>query len=338
MKKKDYYEILGVSRDASSEEIKKAYRKLALKYHPDKNNGDEKKEERFKEIAEAYSILNDEEKKAKYDNGGFDAFEDIGFNMNINDIIRDFMGGFNHKTQNKGQDIHIKVVLTLEEMYFGVTKKIKVNKKLICDACKGEMTTCKKCGGSGFILYTQRTNFGLSQIQMSCDECGGTGKVILNKNCKKCNSTGFVDSEEVIDINFKKGIYHGAQLNIQGKGNPIHNGINGDLIIQVLQYQNDRFERKGNDLYMTISNIPIINCLLGVDYELNLIDNKKLSIKMPKVINNGLLKLTSKGMPIYNKDNSYGDLYLNLSYKLPDKLSDKDINLLNKLKLSNNFK
>jgi molecular chaperone DnaJ len=349
MAKKDYYEVLGVSKNASADEIKKAYRKLALQHHPDKNPENKASEDKFKEIAEAFSVLSDDQKKTKYDNGGFDAFEGEGFNMDINDILRDFMGGFNgagfngagfnNKRQNKGQDILVKVALTLEEMYSGINKKIKINNKSLCPTCKGELKVCNECGGSGIKMHTQRSAFGMTQIQTACNRCEGTGKITSNEECKTCNSTGFIDTEEVISIDFKKGIYHGAQLVIKGKGNPIYDGINGDLIIQVLQYQNDRFERKGNDLYMINSiNVPIIDALLGVSYEFSSIDNIKLSVKTPKTINNRLVKLTKKGMPIYNNPNNYGDLYLNIAYKLPDKLSDDDIKLLKKLKLSKNFK
>jgi molecular chaperone DnaJ len=350
MVRKDYYKILGVSKDASADEIKKAYRRKSKELHPDRNKGDKQKEEQFKELAEAFSVLGDSSKRAQYDNGGFNEFEGGGFNMDINDIIRDFMGGFNNdifngggfnnRRQNKGQDVLVKVALTLEEMYTGVKKKIKIHKKSLCPTCKGEVKTCNECGGTGVKTHTQRSAFGITQTQTICNRCGGTGKIASNTTCKTCNSTGFIDTEEVIEIDFKKGLFHGAQLIMKGNGNPVYDGINGDLIIQVLQYQNDRFERKGNDLYMNISNIPIIDVLLGLDYEFNTIDGAKLSIKIPKTINNGLLKLSKKGMPIYNNSDTtdYGDLYLNISYKLPDKLNDNEIKLLKKLKLSENFK
>ena len=278
MAKRDYYEVLGVSKDATDDELKKAYRKLAIKYHPDKNPGDKEAEEKFKEAAEAYDVLRDKDKRARYDQfghagvdgqGGFGG----GAGMNMDDIFSMFgdifgggfggFGGFGSRSNgrgkrvNKGGNLRIRVKLTLEEIEQGVEKKIKVKKYVECSSCKGsgakagsEKITCSHCGGSGVIIQVQRTILGNMQTQTTCPHCNGEGTIIKDK-CPDCRGEGIVQSEEIVEIKIPAGVQDGMQLAMRGLGNAgARNGINGDLIVVIEEVKHEIFERDGNNLCM----------------------------------------------------------------------------------------
>ena len=264
MSKRDYYEVLGVQKSASDDEIKKAFRKLAVKYHPDKNPGDKEAEEKFKEAAEAYDVLSDEQKRQRYDQfghaafsgagggggyGGFGGFGGGGFSMNMDDIFEHFgdifgghfggRGGSRGGTP-RGTNLRVRVKITLEEAATGVEKKIKLNKKVTCSHCNGtgaenpsDLETCSVCGGTGRVVRTTQSFFGPMQTQTTCSACHGTGKVI-KKKCHKCGGEGLETSSEVVSINIPAGIYDGAQLAMKGYGNAApQGGVSGDLYIIV---------------------------------------------------------------------------------------------------------
>ena len=265
MAKRDYYEVLGVDRGASADEIKKAYRKAALKYHPDKNPGDKEAEEKFKEAAEAYDVLSNPDKKARYDQfghegmnagaGGFGGgFSGGGFSME--DIFSQFgdifgghfgggFGGFGGSSRggrrvNRGSDLRIKVKLSLKEVVNGTTKKLKINKDIACDQCGGtgakdkdSYTTCKTCNGAGYVSQVVNTFFGRTQTTQPCPNCHGEGKVITSP-CPKCHGEGVVRGEEVIEIKIPAGVGEGMQLSVSGKGNAArHGGVPGDLLVVI---------------------------------------------------------------------------------------------------------
>ncbi|MFW5974795.1 MAG: DnaJ domain-containing protein, partial [Bacteroidota bacterium] len=268
MAKKDYYEILGISRDASQDEIKKAYRKMALKYHPDRNPNDKEAESKFKEAAEAYEVLSNQQKRQQYDrfghegmkNGGFGAGGGFGGGMSMDDIFEHFGdifggGGFGsafgsgfgggtssrrRRKANRGSDLRVKVKLTLEEIAKGVEKRIKVNKYVSCKACSGtgakdgsSYSTCSTCNGTGQVTRVSNTFLGQMQTTSTCPTCGGEGQTIQNK-CPVCNGNGIVKDHEVISIDIPAGVAEGMQLSVSGKGNAAaRGGIPGDLIVLI---------------------------------------------------------------------------------------------------------
>ena len=258
--KRDYYEVLGVERNANADEIKKAYRKAAIKYHPDKNPGDAEAEEKFKEAAEAYDVLSNEEKRARYDQfghagmsgaagGGFGGFGG-GFSMEdifsqFGDIFGGHFGGFSSRggggrRVNRGSDIRVKVKLTLQEIANGTTKKLKINKTIACDKCGGtgakdssSYATCSTCNGSGYVTRVENSFFGRIQTQGVCPTCNGTGKVITAK-CDKCSGEGVVRGDEVVEIKIPAGVGEGMAVTVSGKGNAARQGgVNGDLLVMI---------------------------------------------------------------------------------------------------------
>lgn len=278
--KRDYYEVLGVSRSASATEIKKAYRKLALQYHPDKNPGDKEAEEKFKEAAEAYDVLSNDDKRRRYDQyghagvgGGAGGF---GGGMSMEDIFSHFgdifgnfggFGGFSGfgggggraRRVNRGSNLRVKVKLTLEEIATGVEKKIKVKKYVACSHCHGSgakdgtsYTTCSTCNGSGQVTRVQNTILGQMQTTSTCPACEGEGKIIKEK-CSHCNGEGVQLSEEVIQLNIPAGVAEGMQLSLSGQGNAARRGgINGDLIVLIEEQEHPQLVRDGNDLLYNV--------------------------------------------------------------------------------------
>ena len=370
MAKRDYYEVLGVDKTASEDEIKKAYRKIAIKYHPDRNPGNKEAEEKFKEAAEAYDVLHDPQKRQQYDQfgfsgpggaGGFGGFG--GASMNMDDIFSmfgdifgghaggfggfgGFGGGQRRPQQHRGSDLRLKVRLTLQEIATGVTKKFKVRKDVACPHCNGSGSedggaseTCPTCHGSGVISHTTQSIFGMMQTQGVCPTCGGEGKVIKNK-CHECGGSGVVKGEEVVEINIPAGVAEGMVVNVPGKGNAgRRNGIMGDIQVFIEEEPNDTFVRDGNDLiYNLLLDFP--TAALGGDVEIPTIEGTRLRVKIASGTQPGkTLRLRSKGLPaVQGYGSGKGDLVVNISVYVPKTLSRDEKKALEKMKDSDNFK
>jgi molecular chaperone DnaJ len=370
MSKRDYYDILGVSKSSSADEIKKAYRKLAIKYHPDKNPNDKSAEDKFKEAAEAYEVLSNPEKKQRYDHYGHAGVGSSaasgggygGGGMNMEDIFSQFgdiFGGggsspfesfFGGQQQSrggrrvaKGSNLRIKVKLTLEEIANGAEKKIKVNKQVTCKTCDGSgakdrnsVSTCSTCGGSGAVRRVTNTILGQMQTSSTCPTCNGSGSQITNK-CNSCHGEGTVRGEETITINIPAGVSDGMQLSMSGKGNAGPNGgIPGDLIILIEEIPHETLKREGNNIVYDL-HISIIDAALGFSAEVPTIDGKaKIKIE-PGTQSGKLLRLKGKGIP---EINSYqrGDEIIHVNIWTPKALSSEERDLLEKLRSSPNFK
>lgn len=358
MNKRDYYEVLGVDKNASEKEIKTAFRKISVEHHPDKHpnaNEDEKKkhEDLFKEAAEAYEVLSDKDKKQKYDrygHGGM-SMEDIDldefFHRHSGFGYSPFSFGQMHRQRkNRGEDIRIKLVLTLEELYNGTKKQLEVNSPVRCDSClgsglepDGEKIVCEFCKGKGVIIQQQQMGYQTVIQQMGCPHCNQTGEIIKNP-CNKCNGSGIMKGTKKIDITIKPGIQDGMVLRMVGEGGECadFSGINGDLHIIIKEKEHNKFIRNNQDLIIK-EYINIIDSLLGVDKEIELIDGTKVKFKIPeRTEDERVFRLGGKGMPIYNSDGIYGDLHVIVKHKLPNKISDKERKLLENLKKCENFK
>lgn len=364
MAKRDYYEVLGVTKSATVEEIKKAYRKKAIQFHPDKNPGDKQAEENFKEAAEAYDILSDATKRQRYDQfghagvGGAASGGAGGFTMDdifsqFGDIFGGHFGGFGGfsgfggsrgggRRMNRGSDLRVKVKLTLKEVASGVEKKIKVKKYVPCSHCGGNgaedassMSTCSTCKGSGVVTRIANTILGQMQTQSTCPTCGGEGKIITKK-CTHCSGEGVVRDEEIITINIPAGVAEGMQLSMAGKGNAArHGGINGDLLILVEEESHPELIRDENDLlYNLLLSVP--TAALGGTVEVPTIDGKaKVKIE-PGTQPGKVLRLRNKGLPSVNSYGT-GDLLVNISIYIPETLSVSEKETLNGLENSPNF-
>ena len=363
--KRDYYEVLGVSKTANADEIKKAYRQIAIKYHPDRNPGDKEAEEKFKEAAEAYNVLHDPQQRQQYDQfgfnapGGFGGFSDFGAtSMNIDDIFSMFgdifggrrFGGFNGsgrgRQKHRGSDLRLKVRLTLDEINRGVTKKFKVRKDVVCTHCHGSGAEdgsvdeeCPTCHGSGVITHTTQSIFGMMQTQGVCPTCQGEGRVVKNK-CHECGGTGVVKGEEVVEINIPAGVAEGMVVNVPGKGNAgQHNGLNGDIQVFIDEEDNDTFLRDGNDvIYNLLLDFP--TAALGGEVEIPTIEGSKLKVKLDSGTQPGkTLRLRGKGLPaVQGYGNGHGDLVVNISVYVPKTLSREEKDMLLKMHDSDNFK
>ncbi|MES2838514.1 MAG: molecular chaperone DnaJ [Bacteroidota bacterium] len=361
MSKRDFYEILGVTKGTAADEIKKAYRKLAIKYHPDKNPGDKAAEEKFKEAAEAYEVLSNPEKKQRYDqfghagnSAGFGGGGGGGFGgMNMEDIFSQFGdvfgGGFGGgssrgggRRMNKGSNLRIKVKLTLQEIANGVEKKIKVNKFVSCKSCSGSgaqggsaHSSCGTCRGSGQVTQVVNTILGRMQTATTCPACGGEGQIIKDK-CKSCYGDGIVREEEVISINIPAGVAEGMQLSMSGKGNAAaRGGIPGDLLIAIEEIEHEELKRDGNNLFYE-KNISFVDAALGTQVEIPTVDGKA-KIKIDAGTQSGkVLRLKGKGLPDVN-GYQRGDLLVNIQVWTPQKLSKEETATLEKLRTSDNF-
>jgi molecular chaperone DnaJ len=361
MGKRDYYEVLGLSKEATKEEIKKAYRKQALKYHPDKNPGDKKSEENFKEAAEAYEVLSNDEKKARYDryghaglgnNGG--GFSGHGMTMDdifssFGDIFGDAFGGFGGfgstrrgQRVNKGSNLRVKVKLTLQEIAAGAEKKIKVNKYDICDTCGGtgaanasSISNCSTCHGTGHVTRLTNTMLGQMQTTSVCPACGGEGKIITKK-CTTCYGEGVVQKEEIIKINIPAGVGKGMQMTVSGKGNaPRRGGINGDLLVVIDEEEHPDLIREGNDLIFNLF-ISIPDAVLGTHVEVPTVDNN-VKIKIEAGTQPGkILRLRGKGLPEVN-GYGRGDLLVNVNVWIPKNVSKDEVKIFEKFKESESF-
>ena len=365
--KRDYYEVLGVERNADAETIKKAYRKAAIKFHPDKNPGDKEAEEKFKEAAEAYDVLSNEDKRARYDRfghagmggaaggGGFSGFSGGGFSMEdifeqFGDIFGGaFGGGFGggrssrSRTVNRGSDIRITVKLTLQEVAEGVTKKLKINKTVACDKCGGSgakdsssYATCTQCNGSGYVITVQNSFFGRMQTQSVCPTCGGQGRIIKEK-CSKCNGEGTERGQEIIEVKIPAGVSDGMMLTVRGKGNAARNGgVSGDLLVVIEEEHSPELIRDGNDLIHNL-NITVTTALLGGEVEVPTIDGKARIKIAPGTHAGKVLRLRGKGLPDVN-GYGRGDIMVVIDITIPDELTKEERNLVEKLAEQPNFK
>lgn len=363
MSKRDYYEILGISKSAEDKEIKKAYRKLAIKYHPDKNPDDSSAEEKFKEAAEAYEVLSDGQKKARYDQyghagmggaaGGHGGF---GGGMSMDDIFDNFgdvFGGFGFggsggrsrggRRVNRGSNIRIKVSLTLEEIAEGVEKKVKVTKDNSCVSCNGSggegssgHSTCGTCNGTGQVTRVTNTFLGQMQTATTCPTCNGQGSVITDK-CKKCSGSGVERSEAVIPINVPAGVEDGMQLQVSGQGNMgARGGVAGDLLVIIEEKTHDHFQREGQNLHYDLF-VNFADAALGTQIVVPTLTGK-VKIKLEEGTQSGkLLRLRGKGLPSVNSYGS-GDIIVNVNVWTPQKLSSDEKKTLQSLKESENFK
>lgn len=359
MAKRDYYEVLGVDRSASADEIKKAYRKLAKKYHPDSNQGDKEAEIKFKEASEAYAILSDTEKKANYDRFGHSAFEpggvNGGYHFNMNDIDLDdifggifgggfssmFGGGFsqqgNSNRPRQGKNVRIQIGIKFEDSVKGISKKIQLKFKETCTECSGSgaekgtsSETCPNCSGRGQVVYMQETIFGKVQNVTTCPKCQGEGKIIKHK-CKKCTGTGFETINKTVEIDIPAGIDDGQQMVMRGLGEPgIKNGPRGDLYIHVNVEQDPKFIRRGNDIFTSIY-IDYPTAVLGGSIRVKTVEGDVLYNVEAGTATNTKVRLKGKGMPIVN-ENRKGDHYLTLVVNVPKKLTKEQEELIKKLK------
>ena len=349
--KRDYYEVLGVTKGASEAEIKKAYRKVAKKYHPDTNPGDKEAEEKFKEAAEAYAVLSDPEKKAKYDQYGHAAFEQGGgpggfggFDFSdmgdiFGDIFGDMFGGGARQRQSngpvKGANIKTTVRVSFEEAVFGTQEELELPLKDECEVCKGtgaqpghQPETCPKCAGKGQVVYTQQSLFGMARTVQTCPDCGGSGKLIKYK-CSNCAGTGFVKSKKKIQVAVPAGIDNGQSIRIRAKGEPgINGGERGDLLVTVLVDRHPVFQRQEYDLYST-EPISFTQAALGGKITINTIDGPyDLEIK-PGTQTDTNVKLKGMGVPTLRNKNVRGDHYVTLVVQVPDKLTEEQKSILN---------
>lgn len=364
MAQRDYYEILEVSKNASADEIKKAYRKKALKFHPDKNPGDSEAEAKFKEAADAYEVLRDPNKRSRYDQFGHAGVKNgaaggagFGGGMSMDDIFSQFGdifeefgfgGGFGGHSRggrrrvNRGTNIRVKVKLTLEEIANGVNKKIKVNKYVTCDTCEGtgakdgsSYQTCSTCSGMGQVRQVTNTFLGQMQTTSTCPSCGGEGKTISQK-CSACTGNGIVKGEEVISLDIPAGVEDGMQLSVSGKGNAAaRGGVPGDLIVLIEQTEHKEFTRDGNNiLYNLYVSFP--DAVLGTSVSVPTIDGKaKIKIE-PGTQAGRILRLRNKGIP-FLQSSSRGDQLINVNIWTPKELSKEEKEMLEKLKDSDNF-
>lgn len=373
MAKRDYYEVLGVSKDASEDEIKKAYRKIAIKYHPDRNPGDKTAEDKFKEAAEAYDVLHDPQKRQQYDQFGFNGPAGSGFggfgggqggfSMDMDDIFSMFgdifggrggFGGFSgfgggqggaRRQQHRGSDLRLKVRMSLQDVATGVTKKFKVKKDIACSHCHGTgaeagsgTETCPTCHGSGVVSRVTNSPFGRIQTQSVCPTCGGEGQVIKNK-CKECGGTGVVKGEEIVEINIPAGVADGMVVNVPGKGNAgQRNGVAGNIQVYIEEEPNNTFVRDGQDvIYSLLLDFP--TAALGGNVEIPTIEGGKVRIKIEPGTQPGkVLRLRGKGLPaVQGYGSGKGDLVVQVSIYVPKTLSHNEKKALEQMQQSDNF-
>ena len=358
MAKRDFYDVLGVNNNASPEELKSAYRKLAVKYHPDKNPGDKASEDKFKEASEAYGILSDQEKKQNYDNFGHAAFEGGGGRQSggfggfggadFSDIFEDFFGDFGgggrsrgrRNTSNKGSDLRYDLSITLEEAYEGKKQDIKFSTTEKCNTCKGNGSKpghspdrCTVCGGNGKV----RSNQGFFTVQQTCPQCAGSGEEITNP-CNDCNGQGNKQASKKISVTIPKGVDDGTRIRLAGKGEAgSRGGANGDLYLFINVHSHDLFKRSDENLFFEFP-ISIADAALGTTIEIPTIDGGKAKIKIPDGTQNGKqFRLKGKGMP-YMRGSGNGDLYVQINTEVPISSNKEQKELLEKFREIENEK
>ena len=367
MAKRDYYEVLGVEKSASADEIKKAYRKLAVKYHPDKNPGNKEAEEKFKEAAEAYSVLSDADKKAKYDQFGHAGVDGAGPDFsggfgNLNDILNDlfggafgggfggfggfgggFGGGQRRERVYRGRDIRVRVKLTLEEIARGVEKEISIEKNVPCPDCGGrgarnssDIKTCPACNGTGQVQRVVNSFLGQTVTYSTCQQCGGEGKIISNP-CHTCSGTGLVRQRETIKVKIPAGVEAGMQMTVQGEGHAAkNNGINGDLLVVIEEQEHPDFRREGSNLLYT-KVISVVDAMLGCEVEIPCLDGKQKIKVEPGTQSGTVTRLRGKGLPSVNSYGT-GDLYVKIAVWIPKKLSKDEKAMFESLRNSESLK
>ena len=371
MAKRDYYEVLGVDKNASADEIKKAYRKMAIKYHPDKNPGNKEAEEKFKEAAEAYSVLSDADKKARYDQFGHAGVEGAGPDFsggfgNLNDILNDlfggaFGGGFSgfggfgggfgggrsgqrQQRVYRGRDIRVRVKLTLEEIAKGVEKEISIEKNVPCTECGGkgaknssDIKTCPGCQGTGQVQRVVNSFLGQTVTYSTCQQCGGEGKIISNP-CRSCGGTGLVRKRETIKVKIPAGVEAGMQLTLQGEGHSAkNNGINGDLLVVIEETEHPNLKREGNNLYYT-KVISVVDAMLGAEVTVPCLDGD-YKIKIDAGTQSGeVVRLRGRGLPSVNGYGGTGDMYVKIAVWIPKRLGKEDKAVIESLKDKDAFK
>lgn len=369
--KRDYYEVLGLSKNASQDDIKKAYRQLAKKYHPDnKETGDA---EKFKECTEAYTVLSDENKKSKYDQFGHAAFDTSsggsnpfagsgfeGFNFNggdfgdLNDILSSMFGfnfGFGGKSRSssrgnhvsRGEDTLMRIKISFVDAALGTTISLPISYEESCPHCNGTgakngaaFATCSECGGSGVVLTQQRTIFGIMQSQTTCPHCGGSGKII-RESCPHCNSKGYVKTKKTIEVKIPAGINNGQQIRVQGKGGRgLNGGPNGDLYLEVLVSSHQYFERDRNDIHLTIP-VDFVDACLGCELTVPTLYGD-VTMKVPAGTQfSQVFKLKNKGVKDI-RSSIYGDQYVHLNIKTPTELNKEQKELLIRFKEASKYK
>ena len=370
MAKRDYYEVLGVDKSASADDIKKAYRKMAIKYHPDKNPGDKEAEEKFKEAAEAYSVLSDADKKARYDQFGHAGVEGAGPDFsggfgNLNDILNDlfggafgggfggfggFGGGFGGQRGQRqqrvyrGRDIRVRVKLTLEEIAKGVEKEISIEKNVPCTECGGkgaknssDIKTCPACNGTGQVQRVVNSFLGQTVTYSTCQQCDGEGKIISNP-CRSCNGTGLIRKRETIKVKIPAGVEAGMQLTLQGEGHAAkNNGINGDLLVVIEEHAHADLKREGNNLYYT-KIISVTDAMLGAEVTVPCIDGD-YKIKIDAGTQSGeVVRLRGRGLPSVNGYGGTGDIYVKIAVWIPKKLNKDEKAVIESLRNNESFK
>jgi len=355
MSKRDYYEILGVSKTSSAEEIKKAYRKVAMQFHPDRNPGDKPAEEKFKEAAEAYEVLSDADKRAQYDrfghaglSGADDIFSQFG-DVFGDDVFGSFFGGGSRSSGRgsrgvRGSNLRVKLKLNYEEIAKGVTKNIKVKKYITCNTCngggakdKGSVQTCTTCQGSGQVRRVQNTFLGQMQTVATCPDCNGEGTTITAK-CNSCKGSGRIYSEETITIDVPAGVQAGMQLSVGGKGNAgERGGMPGDLIVLIEEESNMELQRDGLNVVYDL-HISFTDAVFGTNAEVPTIDGRA-KIKIPAGTQSGkIFRLKGKGFPNVHATYEKGDQLIHVSVWTPQTLSEDEKDILEKLAESPNMK
>ena len=360
MAKRDYYDVLGVNKNASPEELKSAYRKLAVKYHPDKNPGDKAAEDKFKEASEAYGVLSDKSKKENYDNFGHAAFENGGggkggfggfggfSGADFSDIFEDFFGDFgggrrssrSRSSNNRGSDLRYDLSISLEEAYLGKKQNIQFSTTERCDTCKGNGSKpgsspdrCTYCGGNGRV----RSNQGFFTVQQTCPQCAGSGEEITNP-CNDCNGQGNKQASKKVSVTIPKGEDDGTRIRLAGKGEAgTRGGASGDLYLFINVKSHDLFKRSDVNLFFEFP-ISIADAALGTTIEIPTIDGKKAKIKIPDGTQDGKqFRLKGKGMP-YMRGSGNGDLYVQINTEVPISLNREQKELLEKFREIENEK
>jgi molecular chaperone DnaJ len=340
---KDYYDILGVGKESTPSEIKKAYRKKALKYHPDKNQGDTEAESMFKEAAEAYETLSNKDKREQYDRFGESGnpFGGSGSPFDIFSHFGDIFGDRYSKKQNKGQDLRIRVTLDINEVINGATKKLRYKRQVECESCDGvggtDISSCTSCNGSGRRIQSTRTAFGEIRQEVHCPSCNGTGEHIKNV-CESCNGIGTTLQDEEVEVEIPAGAAKGMQMNMHEYGNHIKNGVPGDLEIVIDEKVEFYFQRKGADIIIN-KDISVIDAIIGNNGIITKTPHGDISINIePGTEDGAKIRILDKGVPDLRNDGRVGNLFIIIKVVIPNSINLEEKHILTKLRDSNNFK